>query len=120
LPVVAMFVNESGRNEHLYRGLSIIHAFYQISVHLGKRFQRRFFQKSTNQKKEWHVAALFVNGLELNEQFLYTAFQGCFLPSFDSFVQAVSEKKIFLEINQSETRMGPLFVNESGQNEQSL
>jgi hypothetical protein len=115
-----MFVNESGRNEHLYRGLSIIHAFYQISVHLGKRFQRRFFQKSTNQKKEWHVAALFVNGLELNEQFLYTAFQGCFLPSFDSFVQAVSEKKIFLEINQSETRMGPLFVNGSGQNEQSL
>jgi hypothetical protein len=104
---------------NLYRGLSI-HAFYQISVHLGKRFQRRFYQKSTNQKKEWHVAAMFVNGLELNEQYLYTAFQGCFLPSFDSFVQAVSEKKIFLEINQSETRMGPLFVNGSGQNEQSL
>jgi hypothetical protein len=119
LPVVAMFVNESGRNEHLYRGLSI-HSFYQISVHLGKRFQRRFFQKSTNQKKEWHVAAMFVNGLELNEQFLYRAFQGCFLPSFDSFGQAVSEEKIFLEINQSETRMGPLFVNGSGQNEQSL
>jgi hypothetical protein len=32
-------------------------------------------------------------------------FQGCFLPSFDSFGQAVSEEKIFLEINQSETRM---------------
>jgi hypothetical protein len=63
--------------------------------HLGKRFQRRFFQESTNQKKEWHVAAMFVNGLELNEQFLYTAFQGCFLPSFDSFGQAVSEKKTF-------------------------
>jgi hypothetical protein len=30
-------------------------------------------------------------------------FQGCFLPSFDSFGQAVSEKKIFLEINQLET-----------------
>jgi hypothetical protein len=26
-------------------------------------------------------------------------FRGCFLPSFDSFGQAVSEKKIFLEIN---------------------
>ena len=114
-----MFVNESGRNEHLYRELSI-HAFYQISVHLGKRFQRRFFQKSTNKKKEWHVAAMFVNGFELNEQSLYRAFQGCFLPSFDSFGQAVSEEKIFLEINQSETRMGPLFVNGSRQNEQSL
>jgi hypothetical protein len=32
-------------------------------------------------------------------------FQGCFLPSFDSFSKAVSEKKIFLEINQSEMRI---------------
>jgi hypothetical protein len=39
-PVAAMFANESGRNEHLYRGPSI-HAFYQISVHSGKRFPRR-------------------------------------------------------------------------------
>jgi hypothetical protein len=31
-------------------------------------------------------------------------FQGCILPSFDSFGKAVSEK-IFLEINQSETRI---------------
>jgi hypothetical protein len=32
-------------------------------------------------------------------------FQGCFLPSFDSFGRAVSEEMIFLEINQSETRI---------------
>jgi hypothetical protein len=32
-------------------------------------------------------------------------FQGCFLPSFDSFGKAVSEKMNFLEINQSETRI---------------
>jgi hypothetical protein len=32
-------------------------------------------------------------------------FQGCFLPSFDSFGKAVLDKKIFLEINQSETRI---------------
>jgi hypothetical protein len=31
-------------------------------------------------------------------------FQGCFLQSFDSFGKAVSEKKIFLEINQSKTK----------------
>jgi hypothetical protein len=42
LPVVAMFVNGSGRNENIYRGTSI-DASYQISVHLGKRFQRRRF-----------------------------------------------------------------------------
>jgi hypothetical protein len=28
------------------------------------------FFKSANQKKEWPVAAMFVNGLELNEQSL--------------------------------------------------
>jgi hypothetical protein len=49
---------------NLYRGPSI-DAFYQISVHLEKRFQ-----KSTNLKKEWPVVAMFVNGLELNEQSL--------------------------------------------------
>jgi hypothetical protein len=32
-------------------------------------------------------------------------FQGCFLPSFDSFGQAVSEETILLEINQSETKI---------------
>jgi hypothetical protein len=48
---------------------------------------------------------MFVNGSEINEQSLERTFQGCFLPSFDSFGQAVSEEKIFLEINQSETRI---------------
>jgi hypothetical protein len=51
------------------------------------------------------VAAIFINGSELNEQSLSITFQGCFLPSFDSFGQAVSEEKFFLEINQSETRI---------------
>jgi hypothetical protein len=37
LPVVAMFVNGSGRNEQLYRGPSI-DASYQVSVHLAKQF----------------------------------------------------------------------------------
>ena len=32
-------------------------------------------------------------------------FPSTFLPSFDSFGQAVSEETIFLEINQSETRI---------------
>ena len=39
-PVAAMFVNGSGRNEHLYREPSI-DASYQVSVHLAKGFQRR-------------------------------------------------------------------------------
>jgi hypothetical protein len=51
---------------NLYRGPSI-HAFYQISDHLGKRFQRRFFRNQSIRKKEWPVVAMFVYGLELNE-----------------------------------------------------
>jgi hypothetical protein len=47
---------------------------------------------------------MFVNGSELNEQGLERTFQGCFLPSFDSFGQAVRVED-FLEINQSETRI---------------
>ena len=68
-------------------------------------FRGEDFKKSANQKQEWPVVAMFVNGSELNEQSLQRTFQGCFLPSFDSFGQAVSEEKIYLEINQSETRM---------------
>jgi hypothetical protein len=37
---------------------------------------------------------MFVNGSEQNEQSLQRTFQGCFLLSFDSFGQAVSEEKI--------------------------
>ena len=51
---------------NLYRGPSI-DASYQGSVHLAKQLQRkRFFYKSTNQKKELPVVAMFVNGSELN------------------------------------------------------
>ena len=55
---------------------------------------REDFLKSANQKEELSVVAMFVNGSELNEQSLYRTFQGCFLPSFGSFGQAVSEEKI--------------------------
>jgi hypothetical protein len=51
------------------------------------------------------VAAMFVNGSGLNEQHLEKTFHRCFLPSFGSFGKVVSEENIFLEINQSETRI---------------
>jgi hypothetical protein len=67
------------------------------------------------------VVAMFVNGSGQNEQSLYRIFHRCFLPSFGSFGKAVSEEKIFLEINQSETKMSvvAMFVNGSGRNQQS-
>ena len=54
---------------NLYREHAI-DAYYQVSFHLAKRFQRRFKKKkkSTNQKEELPMAAMFVNGSELIEQ----------------------------------------------------
>jgi hypothetical protein len=39
------------------------------------------------------------------EETLYKTFHRCFIPNLGSFGQAVSEEKIFLEIDQSETRI---------------
>ena len=78
---------------NLHRGYSI-DASYQVSVHLAKRFQRRRFLKSANQKQELPVAAMFVDGSGQNEQSLERTFHRCFLPSFTSFGWGVSEEKI--------------------------
>ena len=73
LPVAAMFVNGSKLNEHsLSRTLQgcFLQSFGS-QLHLAKRIQRRrFFYKSTNQKQELLVVAMFVNRSEDNEQSL--------------------------------------------------
>ena len=80
---------------NLYRGPSK-NASYQVSIYLAQRFQKGIlFQKSTNQNQKWHVAAMFVNGPGRNQQTLQKTFHKCFLPTFSSFGQAVSEGKIF-------------------------
>ena len=58
-------------------------------------FRGKEFKKSANQKQELSVTAMFVNGSGRNEQSLQRTFHRCFLPSFGSFGQAVSEEKIF-------------------------
>ena len=121
LPVVAMFVNESGQNEH-----SLQRTFHRCFLpnfsSFGKAVSEKMFQKSTNQKQEWPVVAMFFNGSELNESSLQRTFQECFLPSFDSFGNAVSEEKIFYKsTNQKqEWPVAAMFVNKSGRNEQSV
>jgi hypothetical protein len=57
---------------NIYREPSI-DASYQVSVHLAKRFQ-----KSTNQKQEWSVAAMFVNGSGRNEPIMAITGNSCF------------------------------------------
>jgi hypothetical protein len=71
-----------------------IDASYQISVHLATQFQRRRFFRN-NQNFFLPMVAMFVNRSRRNEQSLKTAFHRCFLSSFASFGQVVSEKKIF-------------------------
>ena len=58
-------------------------------------FRGEDFQKSTNQKQELPVSAMFVNESGRIQHSLQKTFQGCSLSSFDSFGQAVSEEKIF-------------------------
>jgi hypothetical protein len=58
-----------------------------------------------NQKQELPVVAMFVNRSGQNEQSLERTFHRYFLPNFSSFGKVVSEENIFLEINQSKTRM---------------
>ena len=100
--MVDMFVNGQKLNEQssqrTFQG-----CFLPSFDSFGQAVSEKTFQKSTNQKQELPVVVMFVNRLEIIDQSLQKTFQGCFLPNFDSFGQAVSE--IFLEINQSETRI---------------
>jgi hypothetical protein len=68
------------------------------------------------------VAIMYVNGSGRNEQSLQRTFHRCFLPSFGSFGQVVSEEK---NLNKSANQkqklpVAAMFVNGSGRNEQSL
>jgi hypothetical protein len=58
-------------------------------------FRGEEFFKSANQKQESPVVAMFVNESGRNEQSLQRTFHRCFLSTFGSFGQAVSEEKIF-------------------------
>ena len=121
LPVAAMFAKESGRNEqHLQR--TFHRCFLPSFGSFGKVIsEEKIFQKSTNQKQEWLVVAMFVNRQGRNEQSLQRIFHRCFLPSFGSFGQTVSEEKIFQKsTNQKqEWLVVAMFVNRQGRNEQS-
>ena len=54
---------------NLYREPSI-DVSYQLSVHLAKQFQRRRFLKIGQSETKIACGAMFVNGLERNEQSL--------------------------------------------------
>jgi len=67
---VATFVNGSGQNEQSeYRHFD--RCFLPSFSSFGKAVsEEKIFQKSTNQKQEWPMMAMFINVLELNDQSL--------------------------------------------------
>ena len=68
-------------------------ASYQVSDNLAMRFQRRFFRDQSETRIT--CGGHFVNGSGRNEQYSQRTFHRCFLLSFGSFDQTVSEKKMF-------------------------
>ena len=81
-------------------------------------FRGEEFKKSANQKQKSPEAVMFVNGSGRNEQLLQRTFHRCFLPSFGSFGQAVSEEKILKKLanQKQELPVAAMFVNGSGRN----
>ena len=95
LPVVAMFVNGSGRNDHSLQRTA--HRCFLPSFCLFGRdiSEEKLFQKSSIKKRELLMTAMFVTGSKQNEHSPQRTFHRCFLPRFGPFGQAVTEQKIF-------------------------
>ena len=90
---------------------------FRFIWHTG--FREEDFQKSTIQKQELPVTAIFVNGSGRNEQSLQRTF--LHVPSFGSFGKAVLEKIVQKSTNQKqELSVTAIFANGSGRNEKSL
>jgi hypothetical protein len=103
--VAAKFVNESGRNEQFYREPSI-HAFYQVSVHSGKRFQRKkiFFRNQPIRNKN----GLWWPCLLTDRDEMSNLYRGSSIAaSYQVSVHLAKwfQRRRFFKIGQSETRI---------------
>ena len=73
-----------------------IDASYKVRYIWPSSFRGEDLKKQANQKQELPVVAMFVNGSERHKQSQQRTFHRCFLPSFGTFGQTVSEEKNFL------------------------
>ena len=90
-----MFVNGTTLNEQSLQR-TYHKCFLTSFISFGPAvLEEKIFQKSTNQKQEFPVVAMFVNESERNVQSLQRTFHGCFLPSFGLFGYTVSKEKLF-------------------------
>ena len=97
LPVVTMFVNGLGRNKHSLQRAAH-RCFLPSFGSFGKAVSEEKNLKNQQIRKKLPVVAMFVNGSGRNEHSLQRTFHRCFLPSFGSFGQAVSDEKICLNL----------------------
>ena len=100
LPMVAMFVNRSGRNKQ-----PSIDASYQVLVHLAKRFQRRrFFRNRPIRNKNclWRPC-LLTDWYKMSNLYRGPSIKASYQASF--IWQNGFRGEDFLEINQSETKI---------------
>ena len=119
---MAIFVNGQGRNEQSLQRTT--HTCILLSFgSFGKAVsEEKFFKKLTNQKQELPMAAMFVNGSKLNEQFLQRTFHRMLSTTFPSTWPSCFRVEDFQKsTNQKqELPVVAMFVNGQGQNEQSL
>ena len=78
LPIAAMFVNRSGRNEQSLQITFHIYVLNKLRFIWSRGFRVEHFQKLTNQKKELPIATMCVNVSGRNEQSLQRTFNKCF------------------------------------------
>ena len=95
LHVAAMFVNESGRNEQSLQRTFQGYFLPNVGAFGKAVSEEKLIKKSTNQKQELPLTAMFVYRSGRNEQSLQRTFHRCFLQSFGSFEKSVSEEKFF-------------------------
>ena len=99
------FVKDTPR-DHLCQVWTLHRSFLPCLAPFGQRVsEEKIFLTLANQKKELILVAMLVGRMEPNEKVLQRILHRCFLPSFALFCIAVSEKKIFLNSSQSETRI---------------
>ena len=120
--MVAMLVNGSGQNEQSLQ--RIFHKWFLPSFSsFGQAvLEEKIFQKLINQKQEFPVAAMFVNGSGQNVQSLKRTLPQMFPTEFP-FIWGSSFRGEDFQKSANQKRELPvaaMFVNGLGQNEQSL
>ena len=111
--------NESGRKEHPLQKTFHRSFLPNVGSFWESDFRGEYFQKSTNQKQELPVTAMFLNG---SGRIIQRTFHRCILGSFGSCGQAISEEMIYQKSTKQkeELPVTTMFVNGSGRNEKAL